>query len=218
MTKIRLGYVGLLGLAAVIPAYRSWVLASTQWTPLNVAYPIRPTTLAPAEFTIDRDGVYELVLKIARPSDEARRKTAECLAGWDWGNAKWGQAAYGRPCQVTPVVGFEWHVVPLDGRPADGGVMEGIADGGGFSDDEADRKITAFPARSGQRYRFEGRTIRNAEALAFARPRIVMQPTGTTNKDEMVATLGYWAVAGLAGVVGLMLLVGDLWTSWRHAV
>ena len=83
---------------------------------------------------------------------------------------------------------------------------------------EADRRITGFQARRGQRFRFEGGTLRDAAALSFARPQIVVQTTGMTNEDEMVTTLAYWAVAGLAGVVGLISLGCDLWISWRHEV
>lgn len=202
-----------------IPLFRWWDVEGTNWTPLVLEYPGQLTTIPPTEFTIGRDGIYELVLKIARPSAEAEREMAECLMGWDWGNPKWGRPERGPACQVAPVIALDWRLT-ADGQPPKAGLLEGIADGGGFSNDEADRRIAAeaFRAKSGQRFRFEGRTLRDATQLAFARPRIVVQPTGMNNEDEIVVTLGYWAGAALAGLLGMMLLIGDMWTSWRHAV
>ena len=217
MTKIRLAYACLLGFAAGLPVVRSWVLEHTNWTPLAIAYPLKATTLAPSEFTVDRTGVYEIVLKIARPPAGTDRDRAECLMGWDWGNEKWGQSARGQACRVAAVVNLDWRLVPLDGGPPSSGSLHGIADGGGFSVDDADRQVTAFSAKRGQRYRFEGRTAMDATPLEFVRPRIVVQPTGTTNEDEIVTTLAYWAVAAVAGVAGLWLLVSDFWKLSRRA-
>jgi hypothetical protein len=219
VTKIRIAYACLLSLAAALPLFRWWDLEGTNWTPLVIEYPGQSATIAPTEFTVDRDGVYELVLKIARPSVGPKRDLAECLMGWDWDNQKWGHPERGPACQVAPVIALDWRL-STDGKPPKTGLLEGIADGGGFSNDEADRRIAAeaFRAKGGQRFRFEGRTFRDATQLAFARPRIVVQPTGTNNEDEIVATLGYWAGAALAGLLGMMLLIRDVWASWRHAV
>src|SRR5215831_10798311 len=79
---------------------------------------------------------------------------------------------------------------PLDGRPSQAGVLQGVANGASFSADEADRQLTAFSAKRGQRYRFEGRTSMDATSLHVVQPRIVVQPTGGTNEDEMVTTFG----------------------------
>lgn len=216
---IRIAYVCLLSLAVATPLFRWWDVESTNWKPLVIEYPPQASTIGPTEFTVDRDGVYELVLKIARPAGEQEREMAECLMGWDWGNPKRGRPERAPACQVAPVVVLDWRLT-TDGEPPKAGLLEGIADGGGFSNEEADRRIAAdaFRASRGQRFRFEARTLRDATPLAFARPRIVMQPTGMTHEDEMVATVGYWAGAALAGLVGMMLLMRDVWTSRRHAV
>jgi len=216
VTKIRIAYTCLLAVAVIIPSVRLWDLKHTDWTPLVILYPIPPTMLAPTEFTIDSSGVYEVVLKITRPPDGTDRVRGECLMGWDWGNAKWGQSARGPACEVAPVIDLTWHLIPLDGRPSEAGVLRGIADAGGFSVAEADRPLTAFSAKQGQRYRFEGQTSTDATALAFVRPRIVVQPTGASNEDWMVTTLACWAVAAVAGFAGLGLAVRDLWKFSRR--
>jgi hypothetical protein len=97
--------------------------------------------------------------------------------GWDWGNAKWGQSAHGAACTAKPVIDVEWRLPSLDGRVSELGNASGIADGGGFSNSETDRPLVAFTASRGQRYRLSVRTFEDARALAFAHPRIVVQPT-----------------------------------------
>ena len=105
------------------------------------------------------------------------------------------------------MVSVEWRLRSLDGRVSERGEASGIADGGGFSNDEADRPFIAFSASRGQQYRLAIRTLEDARPLAFAHPRIVVQPTGMTNEDEIVKKLGDWALAGLTGIAGAILLV-----------
>jgi hypothetical protein len=106
----------------------------------------------------------------------------------------------------------------VDGRTNEAGVVAGIADGGGFSSEASYRTIAVFNAKRGERYRLDGETSLDANALAFAQPRIVVQPTGMTNENEIVTTLAYWLAAGLSGVIGVSLLGRDIWRLRRDAV
>ena len=179
VTKSRVGYACLLALALGLPAYRRWVIETTVWTPLDLPFPLKPSVIPLTEFTIDRTGTYEIVLKVANSQDPARGALSDCLVGWDWGNPKWGQSARGEPCRVAPVVGLRWRLVSSDGETQGEGVVEGITDGGGFSEDESYRAITVLSGKRGERYRLEGETSLDARALAFAEPRM-----RATNRHE----------------------------------
>jgi hypothetical protein len=205
----------LFAVAVAIPWLRSRTLENTNWTPLEIPFPLKPTNFAESEFTIDSNGVYQVVLKIDNPTEEQSRRLADCLMGWDWGHPKWGQSARGEACAEKPVISAEWRLTSLDGRVSERGDETGIANGGGFSRDFSDRQLIAFSASRGQRYLLAVRTFEDAGALAFAHPRIVVQPTGMTNEDEIVKTLGYWVLAGLAGLAGAILVARD-WSRLRR--
>lgn len=217
VTKTRIACACLIAAAVGLPAYRAHVVETTIWTPLDVPFPLTPSLIPPHEFTIDRTGTYEVVLRVRNAHDPQRRALSDCLAGWDRGHARWGPSAFGEPCRVPPVVAFRWRLVSFDGRKVDAGVVEGVADAGGFSVEDSFRPVAVFSANRGERYRLDGETSLDAGRLAFADPRILVQPTGSTNEDEMVITLGYWAAALAAGFGALGLLVRDLWAAWRRA-
>ncbi|MGC4081563.1 MAG: hypothetical protein QM736_05455 [Vicinamibacterales bacterium] len=86
------------------------------------------------------------------------------------------------------------------------GVASGLASAGGFSVDEVDRHLDAFEATKGTTYVLNFETHIDAKALGPFRPRLVVQPTGATNENEAVTTLGIWLLAGVTGVIGIGLL------------
>src|SRR5262249_51171953 len=156
-------------------------------TPIDVPLPLIPARPTPTQFTIHRDGVYEVVIKIARPPIGQARTTAECLMGWDWGAKEMAPTNWGPPCREKPVVDVAWHLTSLSnqdvvntlGEPSGRGRVQGVARSGEFSNDDADREITAFVAKQGWRYQLELQTFEDARALAFVRPRVVVETTGS---------------------------------------
>lgn len=216
---MRLGAL-LIVIGILIPVARQLALAAPDWTPLEEPLPLEPTRLAPSRFTTRHDGVYEIVIKIARPPIGSARTTAECLMGWDWGSEQVGLKEFRPPCRAKSVIDLAWHLTPLSGQSvvntigerSDQGRVSGIADSGDFSNNEADRTITAFTAKRGWQYRLELQTFADAHSLAFARPRIVVQTTGATNEDLVVETLAYWAAAIILIGVGIAMVLA----SRRH--
>ncbi len=205
---------GFLVCAAALVAWRIHVVNSTQWVPIDVPFPAAATRTPAHEFIVDRDGSYELAIKISIPPERTERVRAECLLGFDPGNPKWGMSLTTPPCSDMPVVDLAWYltsdqgpVVNNIGESAALGRAAGIAGAGGFSIDEVDRWLGSFVARRGLHYTLTVETHANAAALQPFAPRIVIQPSPSINRDEAVTAAFVWLSAAACATAGFAALV-----------
>lgn len=207
-----------IAVAATVVAWRTFVLNTTRWVSFDVPLPLEPGRVSPREFAIDREGSYEIVVKISRPPEGSARTSAECLLGFDLGNPHWGLSGVGPLGVTAPVVDLAWHLRSQDGQPVvnvneesvQEGRASGLADAGGFRVGEVNRWLGSFITQRGSRYTLGIETHANATALKPFGPRIVVQPSPSMNHDEVAMTTVLWLYAALSAGSGAALIVSAM--------
>ena len=177
--------------AIAAPLCRFAVVQAIDWSPLALPL-ITGVSAVDGEFTVGQPGRYEFALEIDRPPDAGRAHLAECLLGFDRAD-----------CDDRPAMRVEWLLesggLPLAVTPSSAGR---------FTETIIARSVAGFDAPTPGSYRIHAAVLSNPPDLRTFRPRIVVLPSATLNRDRDSMTAAVWLTSVIVALAGLLLMDG----------